>query len=157
MNYFKINLSRSMDAFTEHNIVTCATTSHPGFTNVLNIKKGDLVLIMDGIEKINRITIAKEDAYLGQVSYYLNEPVITVDPRATLELKPLSTPLNIPIDVVAGFIDDSNVHSRDFCTPLQVKMEDGLLLSLNKIISNSKSIPDYNQVVEQQMQEIRSN
>jgi len=136
MKVFKINISQSQEAYNVHHKITCPVAGHTGYVQMGKIKKGDLIILM-AHNTIHSFGIARNDSFIGNISYYERIPQFTMSDLFTLEVDPLDAQSGIHVDTIASLFKGKPLFSKNFC--LECYPEDNynsprFILFLNRII-----------------------
>lgn len=135
MNYYRVNLNKSYHAFKKHLKITCPAEGHAGWSKMIQIKQGDIVLTSRGLTPIETICVAIKDAYVGNISYFSNYPELCSNSFITLELKILQE-CEITASVVNSFLTKDSLLSNNFCVQLYPNDIAKFHNYMNAIISN---------------------
>jgi hypothetical protein len=122
---FRVNLSKSLSNFLEHGYVTCPTGGHGGWARMSRVKKGDIVLIGDGIINITHICMAESDPVSGFVNFFYEKPCLSEEPLTLLKLKIVHDYSKDPLKVsyLNSLLESSTLSSMNFCVEVGVKEE----------------------------------
>lgn len=121
MNFYTLNLQRSMESFESFGIVTCPIKDHPGLNTMAKMQRGDIVLILDGPNIIKHIACVFSDTYSRNISYYRSTPMITSDPMLTVQLDMMVQNINADWYIIGGLINPKKYHEMNLCNLLTVK------------------------------------
>ena len=117
MNYYRVNLNKSYDAFQKHLKVTCPLEGHVGWVKMIQVKAGDIVLISKGLSIIESICVATKDAYVGNISYFCDAPELCSNSLITLDLNMLQE-CTIKSALLNALLTKDSLLSNNFCVQL---------------------------------------
>lgn len=117
MNYYRVNLNKSYDAFKKHSKVTCPLEGHGGWVKMIQVKAGDIILVSKGLSVIESICVATKDAYVGNISYFCDAPELCSNSLITLDLTSLQE-CTIKSSLFNEFLTKDSLLSNNFCVQL---------------------------------------
>lgn len=137
MNIFKFNITKSFEAFDVHHKVTVPVKGVESYIDVAKIRKGDILIFLVA-NTIYKVGIAKNDTFIGNISYFETSPCFTVNDLFTVDVEILPTRKELYVNLFLNIFEHNAFSSKDFCERLVPKVNyPELILLLNKCVFGS--------------------
>jgi len=127
MRFFRVNVSQSLANVLRIQKFTAPTWGHNGYAKMQYIKKGDWILLGDGMRLLAAIVEATCDSYIGYVEVLdkiklVDEGLRTVDFKVIKEIP--SGLQFIELQKIVPHIEKNPLLSMNFCVEIHPKKPD---------------------------------
>jgi len=133
MNLFKVNVAKSYKSVLKHNKFSCPVEGQTGYIQVSKIRKGDLILMMNGTNSTFGIAMATSDAYVSNVSFYDEAPCLTASDLFVVDIRWLGH-FEESSEKFLGLFDGEPLFSKNFCLQCHNAKVPEFVLFVNRLM-----------------------